>query len=448
MSLAEKLFTLTLIGLVLTHDRISKLPDYPYDGTMYSGYLKLNDSKKQLHYIFVESQNSPKDDPIVLWLNGGPGCSSLLGWSQQHGPATFREGSDKFELNPHSWTKAANIIYLESPTNTGFSFNESKDKKDLYMDDIISGQENLQAIVEFFNQYPKFRTNEFHISGESYAGIYVPTLAWNIINYNKIVPEVQRINLKGMIVGNGVTDWSVDTKPATIELGFGYGLFSPEQRILYDDICFNNLKEAECNTLKSKLASFVYKTVNFYDVFRKCEKPKVSDELLGKGKKPFNYTPWLDEHDLNMSPPCNDASAPEAYFNRLDVKNLLHVDPYIKWEACSNTVNFNYYRGTNGSYYLYKPLIKSGLKILIYSGDSDAAVPVNGTRKWIKNLRLHVERDWKSWKVDILDDDSAGYIIKYKGLTFVTFKGVGHFVPQWKPAEAYHMFTRFLKGMF
>jgi carboxypeptidase C (cathepsin A) len=441
MSIMIKFLTLILIGLVITDDRVFNLPNYPYDGPMYSGYLKLKDPRKQLHYVFVESQNNPSEDPVVLWLNGGPGCSSLLGWAQEHGPAVIKEDSDKFELNPYSWNKVANIIYLESPTNTGFSFNTSQEPKDLYTDDIISGQENLEAIAAFFDKFPNFRKNDFYISGESYAGIYVPTLAWNIINYNKTAATRQRINLKGMLVGNGVTDWKVDTSPATIELGFGHGLFSPETKALYNDICITNIKQSECRALRSKLLRFIATSVNIYDIYRKC--PHTDDELFNLSRKAFNYTPWLKEN-LTTSPPCVNSSGLDKYFNNLDVKLKLNVYASIEWTMCSNNVAMNYYAGVKGSYYLYQPLIESGLRILIYSGDTDAAVPVNGTRKWISNLGLPVEKPWRSWRIN--GNENAGYVVDYKGLTFVTVKGTGHMVPQWKPAEAFHMFSQFLNG--
>jgi serine carboxypeptidase-like clade 2 len=443
MSLLIKILALALIGLALSDDRVYNLPDYPYSGPLYSGYLKLKDPRKQLHYLFLESQSNPREDPVVLWLNGGPGCSSLLGWAQEHGPASFGEDSDKFGLNPYSWNKEANVIYLESPTNVGFSVNTSQNPDDLYTDDIVSGQENLQAMIEFFRKYPSFKNNDFYISGESYAGIYVPTLAWNIVNYNKSVVASQRIQLRGILVGNGVTDWSVDTQPATIELGFNHALFSPEAKTKYDTVCANP-KAKECNDYKDQLEEIVGNTVNIYDIYRKCNRPHTFEEN-GEGRKPFNYTPWLHRgNKFKDTPPCTDSKGPDTYFNRLDVKLLLNVNPEIKWSMCSDSVYRNYNRGTLGSYYLYQPLIQSGVRILIYSGDTDGAVPFNGTQKWINNLGLPVEKPWRSWRIN--DTEVAGYITNYTGLTFVTVKGTGHMVPQWKPAEAYHMYSKFLKG--
>lgn len=112
---------------------------------------------------------------------------------------------------------------------------------------------------------------------------------------------------------------------------------------------------------------------------------------------------------------------------------------------CSDTVGQHYNIGKKGSYYIYPTLLENKIRILIYSGDTDGAVPVNSTQKWISNLGLEVIKPWRSWKCN--DGDMvSGYVIEYKGLTFVTVKGTGHMVPQWKPEETYYMLSRFLEG--
>ena len=84
-----------------------------YSGNWYSGYLYVS-AAKQLHYIFLESQSGDQaNDPVVLWMNGGPGCSSLLGAVYEHGPFIFPDGSSDFEWNEYSWNTNANVIYLE-----------------------------------------------------------------------------------------------------------------------------------------------------------------------------------------------------------------------------------------------------------------------------------------------------------------------------------------------
>jgi carboxypeptidase C (cathepsin A) len=470
----KKLFLICLLVLVGASlcDLVKDLPDYPYKGRMFSGYLNVENPKKKLHYLFIESANDSKKAPLILWLNGGPGCSSLLGWAQEHGPASFGDESESFTMNPYSWHKLANIIYLESPAGVGFSYIDSNRAEDLAINDEISSKENLEAVVDFFKKFPSLRNNEFYIAGESYAGIYVPTLSEKIVDYNQKQISSQKINFKGFLVGNGVTDWSVDCDAALVDFAFSHALYSPELRAKYIEACKVKVNDAECGKAKDKIQLEVSK-VNIYDIYRKCydnSSPKNNNNnevyLLSKDSKPTyrNYTPWLfsgllknshskkrnflaylEEEPLTSTPPCVDSKGPDSYFNRADVKQALNVRSDLVWGMCSESVGNNYQRGEKASFYLYPKLINAGLKILIYSGDTDAAVPVNGTQRWISNLKLPVISPWRSWKTDDLNT-VAGYRTVYKGLTFVTVKGTGHMVPQWKPKEAFHMLNRFLAG--
>lgn len=88
---------------------------------MYSGYLPIGSTTKSLHYLFAESQKDPKNDPFIIWFNGGPGCSSMLGFAQEHGPYAMESGTNTFHENEWSWNKEANMLYIESPGGVGYS---------------------------------------------------------------------------------------------------------------------------------------------------------------------------------------------------------------------------------------------------------------------------------------------------------------------------------------
>ena len=146
---------------------------------VYSGYLDIPDTTKSLHYVFVESAQDPANDPVVLWFNGGPGCSSMLAWMQEHGPYVMDDGETTFKQNDYSWNKFANMLYLEAPAGIGFSYCDSKDHpEDCKSDDWAQSVDNLIALQEWFVRFPDFKANKLYLSGESYAGIYVPYLLW------------------------------------------------------------------------------------------------------------------------------------------------------------------------------------------------------------------------------------------------------------------------------
>ena len=454
-------FIIQSIFSAVEEDRVTKLPDYSYNGTLYSGYLIISEIKK-LHYMFNIAENDWEKKPLVLWLNGGPGCSSLDGWTNEHGPMLLGEDG-KFKLNNYTWIKEANIIYLESPGNVGFSLINSTDKKDLYLDDNTTADDNLIALLDFFKKYPEFKTKDFYISGESYAGIYVPILAYKIIEYNKKPETKEKINLKGILVGNGVADWNYDTEPAMMDFLFTHHLTSYEHRLNYVKYCLTNntYNEGECNKTYDE-AYDIIKGINFYDYLQDCKGKKNFKENLRTNPNYISRTPWafkrynkLNLEKLNLMEEQEDGGVPssclddtniENYFSREDVQNSLHVRRRKNWYVCSYMVFYNYTRLDEGSIWTYPTLISEGLRILIYSGDSDLAVPFNGNQMWIKNLKLETIEPWRSWRAYNDSNNVAGYVVKYKGLTFCTIKGTGHMAPGWKPKESFYMFSKFLKG--
>ena len=209
-------------------DKMGNLPDAPaFTTNTYSGYLKATDTKS-LHYVFAESMSNPATDPVVIWFNGGPGCSSMLGFAQEHGPYKLDSGTDFWAVNEWSWNKQANMLYIESPAGVGFSYCKGIKDCNSYSDP-ESAADNLTAVLAFFEKFPEFKTNDLFISGESYAGIYVPYLSYYIDQYNTTNidnPDVFKPNLKGFAVGNGVTNYTYDCTPAYVEMAYWHSLYS------------------------------------------------------------------------------------------------------------------------------------------------------------------------------------------------------------------------------
>jgi carboxypeptidase C (cathepsin A) len=120
-------------------DKVTKLEGYP-DFTdkfdMYSGYLPINDTSKILHYMFVTSQNDPTTDPLLIWFNGGPGCSSMLGFMQEHGPFVMNDNTTVFIENEYSWNTNASVLYIEQPAGVGFSYCDPSIPEDCTFDDM------------------------------------------------------------------------------------------------------------------------------------------------------------------------------------------------------------------------------------------------------------------------------------------------------------------------
>lgn len=127
--------------------------------TLDAGYL--NFSMGQFHYILFDSQTDPANDPLVLWLNGGPGCSSLIGMIYENGPFTVIPNTTFTELNNYTWNMHANVLYLESPGGVGYSMGFRNNSNN----DTTVAQDNYRALVDFFRKFPNLKKNDFYISG-------------------------------------------------------------------------------------------------------------------------------------------------------------------------------------------------------------------------------------------------------------------------------------------
>lgn len=161
---------------------------------MFSGYIAVDEAAtRKLFYWFVEAQDSPDKAPVVLWTNGGPGCSGLGGFFTEQGPFRPNTNGTSLHINPYAWNQVANMIFIEQPAGVGFSTAPSDYSA---YGDAESASDNANFVAGWFKEYPQFNANKFYISSESYGGHYIPTLARQLLD-NGDVP-----NFKGFLVGS------------------------------------------------------------------------------------------------------------------------------------------------------------------------------------------------------------------------------------------------------
>ena len=157
---------------------------------------------------FFGSRVSPEDAPLVLWLNGGPGCSSSTGLLFELGPCSIADEGKNTTHNPYSWNTHANIIFLDQPVNVGYSY---ADDGTTVNTSPVAGQDVYAFLQLFLSRFPGYSTQPFHIAAESYGGTYAPNFANVIYQENKKLPTVptlklRHINLASVILANGQTD--------------------------------------------------------------------------------------------------------------------------------------------------------------------------------------------------------------------------------------------------
>ncbi|KAK8660263.1 hypothetical protein V6N13_051195 [Hibiscus sabdariffa] len=445
----------------------------------YSGYVSIGE--KNLFYYFVVSERNPRRDPVVLWLNGGPGCSSFDGFVYEHGPFNFQEGKPKgslpsLHLNPYSWSKVSNIIYLDSPVGVGFSY--SRNTSEYTIGDLQTAADTHAFLLKWFGLYPEFVSNPFYIAGESYAGIYVPTLGSEVVKGIKVGVK-PTINFKGYMVGNGVTDPVFDGN-ALVPFAHGMALISDDIFQAAETACggdYSNTSQACEEKLEDVNAAI--SGVNIYDILEPCYHDPASQQgskgntrlpdsfqQLGVTSRPLAVRtrmfgrawpfrapvkdgivplwPQLAQSHKNYVPCVNDEVA-TRWLNDAAVRNAIHAKPESvagPWVLCTDRLSYDHDAGSMIPY--HRNLTTGGYRALIFSGDHDMCVPYTGSQAWTKSLGYKTVSPWRSWTSN---DQISGYLQGYDhDITFLTIKGAGHTVPEYKPMEALDFYRRWLDG--
>jgi len=160
----------------------SAIPDVDFDvGESYAGLLPISSAAnetRKLYFWFFPSTNPAASDEITIWLNGGPGCSSLEGLLQENGPFLWQYGTFKPFRNEWTWVNLTNMVWVEQPVGTGFSQGTP---------DATSEADVAREFLGFFKNFVDLfalQGRKIFIAGESYAGYYVPYIADAMLNTN------------------------------------------------------------------------------------------------------------------------------------------------------------------------------------------------------------------------------------------------------------------------
>jgi len=195
----KNLFILAaLAGIALANTNADDVDNIFGDADQWkTGFVTVDDHSDDLFYWLFESRNAPETDPVVMWLTGGPGCASEVALFYENGPYQFNEDGT-LKQNPNSWNNISNLLFVDQPIGTGFSHGGVHDVKNE-----TEVAEDLAILLRgFLEQNPQFKGRDFFITGESYAGHYVPAISYYLLTEATDV----EMNLKGLAIGNGLTD--------------------------------------------------------------------------------------------------------------------------------------------------------------------------------------------------------------------------------------------------
>lgn len=477
-------------------DRIAKLPDYGKPPTpQYSGFLKASPGT-HLHYWFAETSN-PKADtntPVVLWLNGGPGSSSILGMLQEHGPLLINTTGGLMD-NPYAWTNLAHLLVLESPAGVGYSYcTESLSGKGCNNTDKSTAIDARLALVDFFeHKFPEHNKRPFFITGESYAGVYVPTLAKELLDHAKGV-----VNLRGLGVGDPCTD--NDAQRDSMDMlwyGHKYG-FVPDSEF---EFLWKNCSQRFRSTLTQGrwTGKRKQKLWSSHPGVSPTSHPGVSPmcklaqrKFLISTSKGFSQDwshAWINDLTLYGPSAVVDWDMPgslnymcAAYMMRADVRKALHVEngpmkswpgPSDDWSYTSDYAACNDQAAANAPSMVdfYREIAPKLQNTVVYNGDTDPCVSYEGTRTAIQRVGFpQIPGGWyRPWfynhtavaSLSLLESKPAlfgpdlqlrdtgvqfgGHVVSYiHNLSFITVHGSGHMVPQFRPQAALHMLSKIL----
>ncbi|KAK6033227.1 serine carboxypeptidase, partial [Ostertagia ostertagi] len=401
---------------------ITSLPNFdePLSSKHYSGYLSISETRK-LFYWYIESENDPTKDPVVLWLNGGPGCSSLEGLFLEMGPFRAKNYGANILRNKWTWNRVASIIYLDAPAGVGFSVDLNSTAH-VFTDDEVA-HDNLLAITEWFKKFPERQRNDFYVAGESYGGTFVPMLSALLL---KDFPQ-----FKGMLIGNGCMD----------------------ERLLYNSLVGYNYDHTFIDESQYR-SSLSLNQANF---------------LTGLDPFFLYYTCRLDEPDAtsnqrstalnthlrkfgNHEVACAHYNDSTVYLQRADVRRALNIPSIVpKYESCNEDIE-NTYDVTITHYITQhdnvKQVIAANKKVALFYGDVDSVCNAIHGAQFASELGLKLISPQSIYTDQQQKPPTIGFITKYEGLDFLTVRGAGHFVASSdeKPKEALQLFVNFLRG--
>ncbi|KAG0484424.1 hypothetical protein HPP92_008503 [Vanilla planifolia] len=325
---------------------------------------------------------------------------------------------------------ASNLIYVDQPTGTGFSF--SSDGRDIRHDENGVCDDLYDFLQAFFTHHPDYVDNDFYITGESYAGHYIPAFASRVHQGNK-AKEGIHINLKGFAIGNGLTDPAIQYKAYTdYALEMGIIKDSDYKRInkIYPacemaiKLCGTSGKIAcivsylVCNVMFSSILK-VAGNINYYDVRKEC-----------KGSL------------------CYDFSNMEKFLNLKSVRDSLGVGE-IKFVSCSPTVYQAMLTDWMRDMELGIPaLLEDGIKLLVYAGEYDLICNWLGNSRWVHAMEWSGQQAFVSSaeKPFIVDGKEAGVLKTHGPLSFLKVHDAGHMVPMDQPNASLEMLRRWIKG--
>ncbi|KAI0061166.1 alpha/beta-hydrolase [Artomyces pyxidatus] len=430
----------------------TRIPDVPFDaGPSWAGLMPISSAKnetRKLFFWFWPTNNASNARDLTFWTNGGPGCSSLEGFLQENGPISWSWGQAQPTLNPWSWTNLSNVVWVEQPVGTGFS----QGVPNVSNDDELAA-EVMGFLQQFLEVFSELKGSNFFVTGESYAGFYVPYIANWIYEH----PGLD-LNLKGIWIADPSLSYDVvqDEIPALRfaqanknVFPFNSSFWATLQNV--SDSCgfTDYLDDFVTYPPKGQLPFPVGVINGTTGVSRECRIHSMIERAVGVLNPAFDVYRVTEAWPIPWSVLGFPRSTQEfVYFNRTDVQDAIHA-PHVEWAACANgDVYVNATTGAPGNdqsipstLSVLPNVIEKSERTVIIHGLADFILVAEGTRIAIQNMTWSGLQGFQTPIEDeafiVKDMGVYGNMHQERGLTYVEFYYSGHMTPQFVPWAAF-----------
>lgn len=409
----------------------------------HSGYLDVDaNADSKIYYQYYEA-DSPYPDvqtaPIILWLQGGPGCSSLFGTFYLNGP--FQLQTDMtLRQNPGRWNRQYGMLFVDQPIGTGFSVAGSQP---IPNNELALARDLYASLQEFYRTHKQYKDRPLYITGESYAGKYVPSIAHYIVQATAMAdgtvgklrteralpPDVEPpvFKLGGLAIGNGFTE-AVEQTLVQAEVAFNLGLIDTRQR-----------REAEA--IQDEVVDLVRNR-------QWVAARKRSDELLAYITS-ASASATLE--DIRRDKGYDAEDRVTTYLNIPEVKANVNAPQHLIYAACSKEVDAVMGHDVMKSVANLVPDLLDRSHVLLYQGQFDAECGVASNEAWISKLQWPGHAGFNTaerrlWCDDQFGELVLGYVKTHKRLTHLVIRNAGHMVPHDRPVVSQRMIETWIES--
>jgi vitellogenic carboxypeptidase-like protein len=400
----------------------------------YAGYVTVNATHDANMFTwFFPAQSGDPKAPVLLWLQGGPGGSSLYGLFSEIGPLNVK-GSSAVQM-PISWNSKYSLLFIDNPVGTGYSY---ANRQYYTTNEVEVGRDLYSCLTQWFTVFPQYAKNDFYVTGESYAGKYIPAVAYTIHQHQKGGKGTQPkgkpwINLVGLAIGDGLTD-PASMMPEYPTLAYSFGLADQNEVAMikaYTD------RTSQAIAAKQWKEAFMWFDLVLNGDLCKCT-PYMAN-ITGSA----DYFNVIEE----MFPPPTWANDWGAWVNTDAVRKAIHVgdQPF----GAGSEVDIALESDVMQSVKPWFPTLLANYRVMLYNGNIDFIVHAVLTETFLHSLEWPGAAKFKAapkalWKVEESDEFTAGYAREVDNLTQVVVRAAGHMVPMDQPRRAFDMIDRFV----